>query len=90
MDVIENLVDDIRLSNRCDDAQPTTTLGTQLDVDFENSLEALCPGKRSQGTIGIYSGCPFTSTYVLAPFLARRLGVGTTRLRYLALGASTP
>ena len=52
MDVIENLPDDIRLGDCCDDAQLATALGTALNLYFEHPLESFCPGKRSQGTIG--------------------------------------
>ena len=52
MDVIENLPDDIRLGDCCDDAQLATALGTVLNLYFEHPLEPLSPGKRSQRTIG--------------------------------------
>ena len=47
MDVIHDHLDNVRLSNRSNGMQLATTLGAQLDIDFENPLEALCPGKRS-------------------------------------------
>ena len=39
MDVIENLPDDIRLGDCCDDAQLATALGTVLNLYFEHPLE---------------------------------------------------
>ena len=48
MDVVEDLLDRVWLCDRCDDAQPTTALGTQLDIP----LESFCPGKWSEGAVG--------------------------------------
>ena len=52
MDVVEDLLDRVWFGDRCDDAQPTAALGTQLNIDFEDPLESLCPGKWSEGAVG--------------------------------------
>lgn len=53
MDVVANLVDDIRLCDGRYNAQAAATLGTQLDIDFEGPLQAFSPGKRGERVIGI-------------------------------------
>lgn len=50
MDVIEDLADDVRLSDCCYHSQPAT----QLNIQFENSFESLCPGKRGEEFIGFW------------------------------------
>ncbi len=52
MDVVEDLLDRVWLGDRCDDAQPNAALRTQLNIDFEDPLESLCPGKWSEGAVG--------------------------------------
>ncbi len=99
MDVVEDLLDRVWLGDRCDDAQPTTALGTHLNIYFEDPLEwyvtrrsAQESGARGRSVSRSVSTAGARSLLIacLRLFFARRLGVGTTRLRYLALGASTP
>ena len=49
MNMVEDLLDHVWLGDRCDDAQPTTALGTHLNIYFEDPLESLCPGKWREG-----------------------------------------
>ena len=99
MDVIENLPDDIRLGDCCDDAQLATAFGTVLNLYFEHSLEwyvtrrsAQESGARGRSVSRSVSSVGSDSVWVvcLRFLFTRLLGVGTTRLRYLAFGASTP
>ncbi len=53
MDVVEDLLDDVRLIDCCNHPQLATALRTQLNVQFENSFESFCPGKRGEGKIGL-------------------------------------
>ncbi len=44
MDMVQDLLDDVWLSNRSYDLQPATALGAQLIVYLKNPPESLCPG----------------------------------------------
>ena len=47
-DVVEDLVDDARVGDICDDAQCAATQGTYGDIELEGTPEALCPGQSMQ------------------------------------------
>ena len=88
MDVVEDLLDRVWFGDRCDDAQPTTALGTQFNIDFEDPLSRSAQESGARGRSVSVEG--LAALLCLRFALCRALGVGTMRLRNLALGASTP
>ena len=56
MNVIENLLNHVWLSNCRYNAQLATAFRTHFDIDGKDPLEPFSPGKRSKRTIGFSIG----------------------------------
>ena len=50
----------------CDDAQPSTALGTQFNIHLKYPLQSLSPGKRRKWRVVFYSSLRFSTRRVLA------------------------
>lgn len=94
LDVIEDSLDNVWLSDGRDDTPPSTAFWTCLNLYLENPLEwyvtrGSAPGKGARG-ISVSGAWPGLVVGLSLFPLWCALGVGTTSVRYLALGASTP